>query len=147
MIRPYREEDFETVVEFWFHAVQAAEPELCQRMGYEIQSAREYFKNVVIPENKMWVYELDGVPVGLLAMQNDYIDRLYVDVNFHRRGIGTALIEYARSLSPDHLWLVTDQANKMSRPFYEKHGFVVTKFGVSPPPESEPDVEYHWHRG
>ena len=108
MIRPYREEDFETVVEFWFHAVQAAEPELCQRMGYEIQSAREYFKNVVIPENKMWVYELDDVPVGLLAMQNDYIDRLYVDVNFHRRGIGTALIEYARSLSPD----ITAERNK-----------------------------------
>ena len=33
---------------------------------------------------------------------------------------------------------------KASRAFYEKYGFTAEKFGVSPPPESEPDVEYHW---
>ena len=144
MIRPYREEDFEIVAKFWFAAIQAAEPELVQRMGYEFTGAREYFKTVVA-ENQMWVYELEGVPVGILGIQNDYIDRLYVDPNYHRRGIGKALLDHARKLSPQHLWLKTDQANKMSRPFYEKDGFVATKFGVSPPPESEPDVEYHWY--
>lgn len=144
MIRPYREDDFERVVRFWFEAVQAAVPELCQRMGYEFNGAREYFKNVVA-ENQMWVYELDGIQVGFLGIQNEFIDRLYVDPKFHRRGIGLALLDHARTLSPKHLWLYTDQANKMSCPFYEKNGFVATKFGVSPPPESEPDVEYHWH--
>jgi len=146
MIRPYREEDFETVARFWFEAVQAAEPELCQRMGYEFNGAREYFKNVVA-ENQIWVYELDGIPIGFLGIQNEFIDRLYVDPKFHRRGIGLALLDHARTLSPKHLWLYTNQTNKMSRPFYEKNGFVATKFGVSPPPESEPDVEYHWHNG
>jgi putative acetyltransferase len=145
MIRPYREEDFELVVRFWFDAVQIAEPELVKRMKYEFQGAREFFKNVVVPENKIWVYELDQNPVGFIAMQNDFIDRLYVHPDFHRQGIGGALIEFARTLSPQHLWLYTDQANKMSRAFYEKHGFVAEKFGVSPPPESEPDVEYHWY--
>ena len=144
MIRPYREEDFETVARFWFAGVQAAEPELVQRMGYEFTGAREYFKTVVA-ENQMWVYELDGNLVGFIGIQGDYIDRLYVDPKFHKRGIGKALLDHARTLSPEHLWLKTDQANKMSRPFYEKNDFVATKFGVSPPPESEPDVEYHWY--
>ena len=144
MIRPYREEDFEIVARFWFEAIQAAEPELVQRMGYEFTGAREYFKTVVA-ENQMWVYELNNIPVGFLGIQGDYIDRLYVDPNHHRQGIGKALLDHARKLSPQHLWLKTDQANKMSRPFYEKDGFVATKFGVSPPPESEPDVEYHWY--
>ena len=143
MIRPYHEDDFEIVARFWFSGVQVAEPELVQRMGYEFTGAREYFKTVVA-ENQMWVYELDGVPVGILGIQGDYIDRLYVDPKFHRKGIGQALLAYARTLSPHHLWLKTDQANKLSRPFYEKNGFVIEKFGVSPPPESEPDVEYHW---
>ena len=31
-----------------------------------------------------------------------------------------------------------------SRAFYEKRGFSAVRFGVSPPPESEADVEYHW---
>jgi hypothetical protein len=61
MIRPYREEDFESVARFWFDAVQIAEPELVKRMGYEFEGAREYFKTVVA-ENQMWVYEMDGVP-------------------------------------------------------------------------------------
>jgi putative acetyltransferase len=145
MIRPYREEDFESVARFWFDAVQIAEPELVRRMKYEFQGARDFFKNVVVPENKIWVYELGQKPVGFIAMQNDFIDRLYVHPDFHRQGIGNALIEFARTLSPTHLWLYTDQANKMSRAFYEKNGFIAEKFGVSPPPESEPDVEYHWY--
>ena len=40
MIRPYREEDFETVCKFWFEAIEFAEPEIVQRMGYEFQGAR-----------------------------------------------------------------------------------------------------------
>lgn len=145
MIRSYREKDFEPVCKFWFEAIQYAEPEIVQRMGYEFQGAREYFRDEIVPKNQMWVYELDGVPVGYIALQNDYIDRLYVNPKFHRRGIGLALIEYARSLSPNHLWLKTDQSNKISRAFYEKNGFIPGKLGVSPPPESEPDIEYHWY--
>jgi ribosomal protein S18 acetylase RimI-like enzyme len=49
-----------------------------------------------------------------------------------------------RQLLPKHIWLYTHAANKMARAFYEKNGFVAEKFGVSPEPESEPDVEYHW---
>ncbi|NJN79560.1 MAG: hypothetical protein HC797_03315 [Anaerolineales bacterium] len=64
MIRPYHEADFEIVVFFWFEAIKVAEPEIVKRMGYEINGAREYFKNVIAPENKMWVYELNEKTVG-----------------------------------------------------------------------------------
>jgi ribosomal protein S18 acetylase RimI-like enzyme len=50
----------------------------------------------------------------------------------------------AQELSPDGLELHTHQENTKARRFYEKHGFEVVRFGVSPPPESAPDVEYHW---
>lgn len=146
MIRPYREEDFEIIVKFWFEAVQLAEPELVKRMQYEFQGAKEYFKDFVVPTNKIWVYELNQTPVGFIGMQNDFIDRLYVNPKHHRQGIGEALLEFAKTLSPNHLWLYTDQANKMSRAFYEKNNFIPEKFEVSPPPESEPDVEYHWYK-
>jgi ribosomal protein S18 acetylase RimI-like enzyme len=72
------------------------------------------------------------------------MDRLYVDPAYHRQGIGSALLAKARQLLPKHIWLYTHVANKMARSFYEKHGFVAEKFGISPEPESEPDVEYHW---
>ena len=38
----------------------------------------------------------------------------------------------------------THQQHAQARAFCEKHGFRAVKFGISPPPESEPDVEYHW---
>jgi len=84
--------------------------------------------------------------VAFLAMKDDFIDRLYVDPKFHRRGIGQELMDYAKTLSPGHLWLYMHVANRMARAFYEKNGFVAEKFGVSPAPESEPDVEYHWRK-
>ena len=30
------------------------------------------------------------------------------------------------------------------RRYFERRGFEVFEYGVSPPPESEPDVEYRW---
>jgi ribosomal protein S18 acetylase RimI-like enzyme len=144
MIRPYREDDFEAVTQFWFDAMETAMPGLEERLGHTLDGAREYFRNVVAVENQLWVYEFNNKPVGYLGISGEFIDRLYVDPAHHRRGIGQALMNHARTLSPNHLWLYTHQANTMARAFYEKNGFVAEKFGVSPAPESEPDVEYHW---
>lgn len=144
MIRPYRDGDFETVTSFWHEAMRVAMPELEARMGHTLQDAREYFRKTILVENQIWVYESEDIPVGYLGIRGEFIDRLYVDPLHHRRGIGQALLDKARSLSPNHLWLYTHQANRVARAFYEKNGFVAEKFGFSPAPENEPDVEYHW---
>ncbi len=144
VIRLYKPEDFDDITRLWFEAESAAMPKLMARMGYKLDDAREFFQRAVIPENQIWVYERDGVALGFLAIQGEFIDRLYVDPAYHRQGIGQALLSKARKLLPKHMWLYTHVANKMARAFYEKNGFVAEKFGVSPAPESEPDVEYHW---
>ncbi len=144
IIRLYKPEDFEDVTRLWFEAETVAMPQLMQRMGHTLEDAREYFSRAVVAEDQIWVYERNGVPLGFLAIQGEFIDRLYVDPAYHRQGIGGALLKKARQLLPKHMWLYTHIANKMARAFYEKNGFVAEKFGVSPEPESEPDVEYHW---
>ena len=144
IIRLYKPEDFEAITRLWFDAQKAAMPKLMLRMGYEFDDACEFFRKAVVTENQIWVYERDDVRLGFLAIQGEFIDRLYVHPAYHRRGIGQALLEKARQLLPKHMWLYTHVANKMARSFYEKNDFVAEKFGVSPEPESEPDVEYHW---
>ena len=144
MIRPYRSDDFDAVTRFWFDAMEAAMPGLEERLGHTLEDARGYFADVVLRRNQVWIFELAESPVGYLGVSGEFIDRLYVNRAYFRRGIGRALLEQARSLSPIHLWLYTHQANKMARNFYEKNGFHPEKFGTSPAPESEPDVEYHW---
>ena len=69
---------------------------------------------------------------------------LHVRPDRQRRGIGAALLQQAKALSPAGVQLHTHQQNTQARAFYEKHGFRAVAFGISPPPESEPDVEYHW---
>ena len=144
IIRLYKTEDFDDVTRLWFEAETAAMPKLMARMGHTLEDAREYFSRAVVAEDQIWVYERNGVPLGFLAIQGEFIDRLYDDPAYHRQGIGGALLKKARQLLPKHMWLYTHIANKMARAFYEKNGFVAEKFGVSPEPESEPDVEYHW---
>jgi ribosomal protein S18 acetylase RimI-like enzyme len=144
IIRLYKPEDFDDITRLWFEAEKVAMPKLMERMGHTLEDAREYFSRVVVTEDQIWVYERDGLPLGFLAIQGDFIDRLYVDPAYHRQGIGQALLMKARQLLPKHMWLYTHAENKMARAFYEKNGFVAEKFGVSPEPESEPDVEYHW---
>ncbi|MBK9603369.1 MAG: GNAT family N-acetyltransferase [Anaerolineales bacterium] len=143
-IRLYKTEDFEPITRLWFDAQTVAMPDMMARMDYKFDEAQAYFRNVIVLETQIWVYERDGVPLGFIAIQGELIDRLYVHPAYHRQGIGQALLVKARELLPEHIWLYTHVANKMARAFYEKNDFIAEGFGVSPAPESEPDVEYHW---
>lgn len=146
MIRTYNPDDFEKITRLWFDAQVSAMPGLMLRMGYEFEGAQNFFKNVVLLENQIWVYEKGGIPQGFIALQGELIDRLYVAPSAHRCGIGSALLAHARQLQPRHLWLFTHMGNSMARSFYEKNHFVAERFGLSPAPEWEPDVEYHWRQ-
>lgn len=143
-IRPYRPEDFDPVNDLWRRARLGAFPDFQARTGHTAEEDRTYFREVVQVKHDLWVAELDGRPVAFMAIAGDFIDQLYVDPDHQRHGIGGALIAHARGLSPAGLRLFTLQFNVNGRAFYETHGFVVARLGVSPPPESEPDMEYRW---
>lgn len=105
---------------------------------------RAYFRNHIAAQNTLWVAVDRGELLGFLAINGSYIDRLYIHPDRQRRGVGAALINHAKELSPHGLELHTHVKNANACAFYEKNGFFAAKYGVSPPPESEPDVEYHW---
>jgi ribosomal protein S18 acetylase RimI-like enzyme len=145
-IREYGPEDFDAVTILWRVSREKSLPEFERLKCHFFYEDQDYFQNHILKENKVWVVEMDQRPVAFLAMREDFIDHLYVHPDYQNRGIGRALLDHARRLSPDHLWLYTLQVNGTARAFYEKYGFVAQKFGFSPPPENEPDVEYHWRR-
>ena len=146
LIRDYRPEDFDPVTILWRISREKSLPEFQQRKGHFFFEDQNYFHNHVLKENKVFVVEMDRRPVAFMAMREDFIDQLYVHPDFQNRGIGKALLDHARQFSPEHIWLYTLQINVNARVFYEKNGFIAEKFGISPPPESEPDVEYHWRK-
>lgn len=105
---------------------------------------RVFFEETILHDNEIWVAAKKKEILGYLAIRGDYIDRLYVALESHGEGVGTALLDHAKKRSPTGLRLFTHQKNERACGFYERRGFVAVRYGVSPPPESEPDVEYHW---
>ncbi|MDQ2693553.1 MAG: GNAT family N-acetyltransferase [Chloroflexota bacterium] len=146
-IREYRPEDFDAVTILWRVAREKSLPDFQRTKGHFFYEDQDYFRNHILNHNRLWVIERNARPVAFMAMRDDFIDQLYVHPDHQNRGLGKALLDHARQLSPDHIWLYTLQSNVNARAFYEKYGFIAEKFGFSPPPENEPDVEYHLRRG
>lgn len=143
--RLYKADDFDALVILWRIAREKSMPDFQRNKGHFFYEDLWYFREHILAEDTVWVVEDEnGRPAAFMAMKDDFIDHLYVHPDHWRQGFGEALIRFARTLSPQHLWLYTLQDNVNARAFYEKNGFVVTKLGISPPPENEPDVKYEW---
>lgn len=143
-IRPFQDSDEAAVVGLWHRSGRAAYAYLLQWQTFSLEHAGRVFRNVIRAQCEIWVATDEDRVVGYLAMNDSYIDRLYVDPDAWGQGWGERLVAHAKGISPDGLELHTHQENHAACRLYEKHGFRAVKFGTSPPPESAPDVEYHW---
>ena len=146
VIREYRVDDFDAVTILWRISREISLPDFQLEKGHFFYEDRNYFQNHVLKENQIWVVEVNNRPIAFMAINKDFVDQLYIHPDYWRQGIGKALIEIAKVQSPEHVWLYTLQINATARAFYEKNGFLAEKFGISPAPENEPDVEYHWRK-
>lgn len=143
-IRPYHESYEADVIGVWHRAGLAAYTYLPTWQALTLETATYVFRTVIRPSTTIWVGLFDSRVVAYLAMQSSYIDRLYVDPPEWHQGWGRRFVRLAKELSPAGLELHTHIQNHPARALYEREGFRAVKFGISPPPESAPDVEYHW---
>jgi GNAT superfamily N-acetyltransferase len=143
-IQPIRDGDVSQVVRIWYRSGKSVYSFLPAWRELTLNQAHTIFREHILPYCEIWIGIHDDKIESFLAMKGSYIDRLYVNPASQRQGWGTLLLNHAKQLSPQGLELHTHQQNHGARAFYEHHGFVAVKFGLSPPPESVPDVEYHW---
>jgi putative acetyltransferase len=105
---------------------------------------REFYRQHVFSAFAVWGVLSSDVLLGIIAFREDWIDQLYVLPGAQRRGVGTALLEIAKSQAKE-LQLWTFQRNAPARRFYERHGFVLVKeTDGSENEEREPDALYRW---
>lgn len=144
MIREYTKEDLVNTAKVWLRSGLIEYTYLPEFQKLNEPTAIDVFQRTIHERCKIWVFETNDLIVGFLAMKDDLADRLYVDPEYQTRGIGSSLIVHAKDLCPNGLKLRTHQQNKRACLFYERHGFKAVCYGLSPPPESMPDVEYYW---
>ena len=107
---------------------------------------RGWVGSVVVPEREVWLTE-DGAGRALaaLVLEDDWIDQLYVAPAFPGRGLGSQLVELAKTRRPAGLQLWTFATNIGAQRFYLRHGFVVAeRTDGSGNEEKAPDIRFVW---
>ncbi len=145
-VRAYADRDFDELVARWHETNRASYPYVAVEQRYTLDDARAFFRATILTSCSVWVAERSNELVGVIAIEAPWIRQLAVLPSHQRRGVGAALLAKAHECSPAELRLYTFQRNHTARAFYAKHGFRVVKLGISPAPESEPDVELRWTR-
>lgn len=113
---------------------------------HDDDEVRRWVTQVVIPRLECWLAE-DGsrTLVGMLVLQGDWIDQLYVDPDLTNAGIGSELLAVAKRERPERLRLWTFAANQGAQRFYTRHGFrEVERTDGSRNEERAPDILYAW---
>ena len=110
--------------------------------------SREFIRDVMLPNNEVWVAEEDGRVVGFAGLGDDLLRHLWVEPPAQNRGVGKALLDRAKERRPDGFRLWVFQKNIGARRFYERHGFTLVRLTDGRDnQEREPDALYEWQPG
>lgn len=84
--------------------------------------------------------------VGFAARDGRELNSLYVSQSARDHGVGTALLEHAKTdVNTLDLW--TFQANSGAQRFYQRHGFSeMSRTDGAGNDEKLPDIQLVWHR-
>jgi ribosomal protein S18 acetylase RimI-like enzyme len=107
--------------------------------------ARSWLGSLFVERHRLWVWDEDGEIAGFVAVDDGQVSQLYVSPREQGRGIGTALLDHAKTVSPRYLELWVFQKNEGARRFYERHGFRLVRLTDGADNMArEPDALYAW---
>ena len=166
-LRPATDADANAIAELYFASYRLL---TFLPLLHKLDSYRWFVANRMLKECAVTVAEDDTGIVAFLALQGEGISQLYTrpdrighaaerpivecrDLWLYTRpdrigrGVGTQLIENAKSSGLAALELWCFQANARARRFYEARGFHAIRFtDGTDNEESTPDVRYRWER-
>lgn len=139
---PFRADDAGELVPQWRAAFEEAvgivDP-------HPLAGQRDYLFREVLPHAETRVARIDGAMAGFVAANREKVLQLNVFIGWQRRGLGTAMLDWAKARSGGALHLYTFARNARACAFYEARGFVVAARGFEPDWRLE-DVRYEWTR-
>ena len=143
-IRRARPSDATALAELFWRVRAESVPHI-PMIAHPRDSVEPFVRTVLLEEFEVWLAEVDGQPVGFLAlMPPDLLGHLYISSEHTGQGLGSRFVELARRRFPDGLQLWTFQSNTRAISFYEAHGFVPVERTDGANEEGEPDLRMAW---
>lgn len=98
-------------------------------------------------QTETWLAEADGIPdpLGFAVLQPGWLHSLYVHPDAFRSGVGSALLEVAKTRLASGFSLWVFASNQPARAFYAKHGLIELEHtDGSGNEERAPDLRMAW---
>lgn len=135
-IRPATPADIEPLTALSYRTIRAKYPSVIGADTVEAYIASGAVPAFYRERNSFTrVAEVNGEPAGACAVKEGEIDLMMVALEYHRSGIGSALLEDGeRRLFQTHDRIVLEsfRDNLQANTFYEKHGWTVEKTFTMP---------------
>ncbi len=142
MIRKFETQDLGTVMQIWLHGNLNAHAFIAASFW------RGHFEMVrdLLLQAELYVHENEAPRQidGFIGLTENHIEGIFVAKAARSKGIGRALLEYAKSHKP-RLDLSVYQKNERALAFYRREQFVVQSEGIDED-TNEADIQMLWTR-
>lgn len=142
MIRKFETQDLDAVMQIWLHGnldAHAFIPASFWTGHFEI------VRNMLL-QAELYVHENEAPRQidGFIGLTGNHIEGIFVAKAARSKGVGKALLEYAKSRKPS-LTLSVYQKNKRALAFYQREQFTVQSEGIDED-TNEADIQMLWTR-
>ena len=142
MIRKFETQDLDAVMQIWLQAnldAHAFIPASFWEAHFEM--VRD-----LLPQAELYVHEDAGTRQidGFIGLTENHIEGIFVVKSARSKGIGKALLDYAKSRKP-RLDLSVYQKNERALAFYQREQFTVQSEGIDED-TNEAELQMLWSR-
>ena len=130
-LRRYDARDEDAANDLWLRTWQAAYPQI--NFAERLDWWRQRWRNELVPGCEITIAEADDEMIGFVTVdpKTGYLDQLVVAPASWRSGVGAALIDAAKRVSPLRLDLDVNTDNARAIGFYRRQGFSIAGAGVN----------------
>lgn len=142
MIRKFETRDLDAVTQIWLHGNLDAHAFISASFW------TEHFKMVrdLLSQAELYVHENEDTQQidGFIGLTENHIEGIFVAKAARSKGVGKALLEYAKSRKPS-LTLSVYQKNERALAFYQREQFTVQSEGIDED-TNEAELQMLWSR-
>ncbi|HET6563266.1 MAG TPA: GNAT family N-acetyltransferase [Marmoricola sp.] len=143
-LRPAGPDDVPAIAQVFLGARAAAVPAMPPHVHTD-EEVHAYHHERLAAGEELWVAEAAGEVVGYAHVTGGWLDALYVAPGRQGQGIGTAMLDLAKSLRPEGFALWVFVSNKPARRFYRRHGLIeLESTDGTGNEEGAPDLRMAW---